>query len=122
MDEQEIRRRQREGVQKHKELGTHEYRKQKAEKRRQYYEAHEKPIRDAVNAGAVLATEQGVPVLKPQKKRGCSVTLMIVDESGEFAHTWEAPALSGTVMPSQRGRGYLDMARPVLEKIYGKLR
>lgn len=65
------------------------------------------------------------PEPKPEpkaKKRACLIQLTVIDENGEYSHTWEAPALMGTVLPTQRNKkDYMAMAYPLLQRIYGKL-
>lgn len=127
MDAQEIKRRQQEGFRLRKELGDKEYRKVKAARRREYYDKMQETGREVLGEKFTPTTASAVGVLpdvselKRPKKRGCFVQIMIVDETGEFTHTWEAPALMGTVIPGKRGQGYFEMAKPLLQQIYGKL-
>lgn len=56
------------------------------------------------------------------KKRACLIQLTVIDENGEYSHTWNAPALMGTVLPTKRNKAdYMAMAHPLLQRIYGKL-
>lgn len=131
MDEEEILRRQREGFKLRHELGDKEYRKIKAAKRQKYYQEtlrmREARIGIAAADPAELAknilehTMEPPAALQRPKKRGCYVQIMVVDETGEFTGIWEAPALMGTVIPGRRGKGYIEMAKPLLQQIYGKL-
>lgn len=131
MDDAEILRRKQEAHNLRKQIGDFEYRKIKSARRRKYYEETLK-MREARAAIAVadpvaLATNllertmEPPEVLKHAKKRGCYVQMMVVDENGEYTHIWEANALMGTVMPSKRGQGYFELAKPMLQQIFGKL-
>ena len=66
-----------------------------------------------------------VPEIKPEPKvkmRACLIQLTVIDENGEYSHTWDAPALMGTVMPTNRNKkDYMAAAHPLLQRIYGKL-
>lgn len=67
-----------------------------------------------------LKQEQNIEP-KP-KKRACLIQLTVIDENGEYSHTWNAPALMGTVLPTKRNKAdYMAMAHPLLQRIYGKL-
>lgn len=118
MNEQEIRQKQKDAMALRREIGDHEYRKLKSEKKRKEYRERQEKIKEALGEKYV-PTQNYLP--EAPKKRGCSVTLTVVDENGEYSLTWSAPGLMGSVMATKRGNGYLEMAKPVLERLYGKM-
>lgn len=118
MNDKEIKQKQKDAMALRKQIGDHEYRKIKAQKQRKAYEKRQNDLKALVGE-KYLPTQKNPPEIP--KKRGCSVTLTVIDENGEYSFTWGASSLMGSVVATQRGQGYLDMAKPALQQLYGKL-
>ena len=104
-----------------RELGDEEYRKIKAAKRKAYYEKMKANIQELATTEPVVLAPVMVKV-KPPRPRACIVQIMVVDEKGEFSHSWEAPHLMGTIPPGQRTKeGYVMKLQPLLQQVFGKL-
>lgn len=122
MDESELKRKQQEGRDLRRELGDHEYRKIKAERRKKYYEKMKSNIQELAKEEPVVLAPVMVKV-KPPKPKTCIVQVMVVDENGEYSHSWEAPNLMGTVMASHRNKdGYMSKLKPLIEQVVGKMK
>lgn len=125
MDKDEIRRRQQEGFRLRKELGDLEYRKIKAKRRREYYDQMQETGKEVLGEKytPTMSSAIGpVPQTKKEKPRGCMVGIIVVDESGEHVHMWQAPSLKGTMALSKQNlQGYKEAVFEAFQKAFGRL-
>jgi hypothetical protein len=121
MDNEEILRRQQEGIQLRRELGDQEYRKIKAKRRREYYDKQQEEAKQLM--GENYHPIAKVPTVeKKEKPRGTMVGIMVVDDSGEHVFMWNAPHLRGTMMASKQNlNGYKEAVFDAFQKAFGKL-
>jgi hypothetical protein len=121
MDNEEILRRQEEGIKLRREVGDLEYRKIKAKRRREYYDKQQEEAKQLM--GENYHPIAKVPTVeKKEKPRGTMVGIMVVDDSGEHVFMWNAPHLRGTMMASKQNlNGYKEAVFDAFQKAFGKL-
>lgn len=78
-------------------------------------------LRNDAYAQKLKEAEIEVKELKKSSVKRCYITITICDGE-EHTETWDADQLLGTVMPGQRSRKwYLETAKELLQKPFGKL-
>ena len=77
-------------------------------------------IRNDAYAQKLKEAAEEIKAAKSSVKR-CTVTVTVFDGQ-EHTQTWDASQLLGTVIPGQRsGKWYLETAKELLQKPFGRL-
>jgi hypothetical protein len=125
MDNEEILRRQEEGIKLRREVGDLEYRKIKARRQRERYDKMQEIGKEVLGEKYTPGLSSAIgptPQIKKEKPRGTMVGIMVVDDSGEHVFMWNAPHLRGTMMASKQNlNGYKEAVFDAFQKAFGKL-